>query len=436
MGVTIGYKDVIDIFLKIKKTDDQGRNKMALKKIPLEKLQIGHYVCLPLGWTNHPFLLNNFKIKNSEELLVLKQLPLKEIEVNLAKSDPSLRPSRTAAFETQNLRSISKPTLGPEETFQRQQKIQQRQTEEWYNDQISLFKNTLSRFHADPTVVYSELLYCIQQICEPIWKNTQLPNVYLILNSKNSDNLFTHSMNVCALSILIAKVLGFGLMDGQLIALAAMIQDIGFLRVPHQIRHKTTSLTSAELNFYKAHVGYSIDLLRKAETFPADLLELVAQHHERLDGSGYPKGLSKKQISKKAQLLQIADHYDWLVSPNPWQKPLSPQLAIASLLKNHKQFNPEMAQALANALGIYPPGTLVQLSNQDFSIVAGSNPANKLKPYVKRLHDGIEQIDDLPIESLEQLNLKVTHSINQEDLSEEQISEMQSWKIGYFFARE
>lgn len=409
---------------------------MTLKKIPLEKLQIGHYVCLPLGWANHPFLLNNFKIKTQEELLVLKQLPIKEIEVNLSKSAASLHPARINTFETQSLRPMSKPVLGPEQEFQRQQKIQQRQTEECYNNQIGVFKNTLSHFHADPTVVYSELLYSIQQICEPIWKNDQLPNVYLILNNKNSDNLFTHSMNVCALSILIAKVLGFSLPDGELIALAAMVQDIGFLRVPHQIRHKTSPLTSAELNFYKAHVGYSIDLLKKAETFPSDLLELVAQHHERLDGSGYPKSLSKKQLSKKAQLLQLIDHYDWLVSPNPWQKALSPQLAIASLLKNPKQFNPEMAQALANALGIYPPGTLIQLSNDDVAIVAGSNPANKLKPYVKRLHPTEEQIDDLPIESLEQLKLKVTHSINQEDLREEQINEMQSWKIGYFFVPE
>lgn len=409
---------------------------MSVTKLPLNKLEVGHYVCLPIGWTNHPFLFNNFKIRNEEELIVLQNLPFSEIEVNLAKSN--VRESLLPPPIVYDSIDDQLPQVSEAELFSQQEKKHQRQTARWYVDQVGILKNAMAHFTSQPVLSYTELLHCVEKLCTPIFESQLKPNVYLILNAKQDDNLFNRSINVCVLAILVSRTLGFSLEATQSVALAALIQDIGMLRVPFQIRNKKEALNTAEKNYYQAHVGYSIELLKKNQNFPPQVIELVAMHHERLDGSGYPKGLSATQISEHAQLLHVTDYYETLINPNPWQKPIPPQLAIAVLLKHSdKLFNKTIVEALANALGVYPPGTIVQLENAKLALVSVSNHDDKLKPFIKQLSTPFTQeFEDIPIENLQFISTAIAKTLPETALPADIAQQWSHFRIGYLYGRQ
>ncbi|MFM2483844.1 HD-GYP domain-containing protein [Celerinatantimonas yamalensis] len=403
---------------------------MPTTKIPLNKLTIGHYVNLPLSWTMHPFLRSSFKVKSEDELIVLRNLPFDEIDVDLDKSDIQVSVTIPSFNHSAFVAPIAHRSINAAEKFQQQQKRQQRKTERLYNDHIELLKNSISHLNSNPTLAYTEQLHCVENLCKSILTKQHHPNVYLILNAKNGDHIFQHSLNVAVLTILVAKTLNYHHGSTQQLALVALIQDLGMLRVPYQIRHKKTELSSVEKNYYQAHVGYSVELLRRA-SFPKELIELVALHHERLDGSGYPKGVN--EMSEMAQLIQVTDYYDVLINPPPWQKAIPPQLAIAVLLKNAgKLFNRQVVEALALSLGIYPPGTCVQLDDKRYALVAASNPDDKLKPYVKVLsEDGDAQFDELPIDDLQMLNTTIKHTPNFEQLPENIAKSLSTYHLDF-----
>lgn len=408
---------------------------MSVSKLPLNKLEIGHYVCLPIGWSNHPFLFNNFKIRNEEELIVLQNLPFAEIEVNLAKSNvrKSLQQTSTAYEPIE-----TKQPLSEGERFSQREKKYHRQTARWYDDQVGVLKNAMAHFTSQPILSYTELIHCVEQLCTPIFETQEKPNVYLIFNKKQGDNLFNRSINVCVLAILISRTLGFSLEITQTVALAALIQDIGMLRVPFQIRNKKDALNTAEKNYYQAHVNYSLEFLKSNQNFQPQIIELVAMHHERLDGSGYPKGLLASQISEQAQVLQVIDYYETLINPNPWHKPIPPQLAIAILLKHSDNlFNKTIVEVLANALGIYPPGTIVELKNSKLALVSVSNHNDKLNPFVRQLNPPLTQeIEDLPIENLALIPSGITKTVQQADLPMDITQKWAHFQIGYLYGRQ
>ncbi|CAG9296488.1 HD-GYP domain-containing protein [Celerinatantimonas diazotrophica] len=406
---------------------------MSVSKLPLNKLEIGHYVCLPIGWTNHPFLFNNFKIRTEEELIVLQNLPFTEIEVNFAKSD--VRESLPQSPMTYEPIADNQSQLSEGEQFSHQEKKRHRQTTRWYVDQVGVLQNAIAHFASQPILSYTELLHCVEKLCAPIFESQRKPNVYLIFNTKQSDNLFNHSINICVLAILISRTLGFSLKATQDVALAALIQDIGMLRVPFQIRNKKDALNTAEKNYYHAHINYSLELLKRNQNFPPQIIELVAMHHERLDGSGYPKGLLASQLSEHAQILQVVDSYETFINPNPWQKPIPPQLAIALLLKHSdKLFNKTIVEALANALGIYPPGTIVQLENGKLALVSVSNHDDKLNPFIRQLSSPLTQeIEDLPIENLTLISSGIVKTVQEAAIPTDIAQKWAHFQIGYLY---
>lgn len=409
---------------------------MALTKIALNKLKIGHYVCLPLGWHSHPFMRNNFKIQTPEELAVLKTLGLENIKIDPSKSETASSEAPLPAVEHTAKDHSARATQTAAETKEHQlhtfHRSEQRKAEGCFDRSISEYKDLFAQFNADPSAVYGLLTAVVTQVSTPLFGSSLLQPVYLILNDSDSDAVFTHSMSVMGLTLMMAHSLNYSQANAELLALAALVADIGMLRVPHQIRSKKTPLEKSEQNFLAAHVGYSLDQLRKTKSIPDAVLALIASHHERRDGSGYPKGLTQGNYPKAAEIIQVADYYDWLINPLPSQQPLPPQLAIALLLKHAPtQFNPVMVEALANSLGIYPPGTIVELSDGQIAIVAASHPGDKLHPWIKRFHNG-RFIGDLMFEDLSTLGLSISRSIPYNQLDDKILNVIVGMRFSYF----
>ncbi|WP_427977977.1 HD-GYP domain-containing protein [Agarivorans sp.] len=360
---------------------------MSKVEIPVEALQVGHYISLPLGWTAHPFMRNNFKIKNEEQITVLRSLGLEQIEIIPSKSSIAVA---TQADDQLNDDLLDvKPQADPNQEWLDELRKGQKRASKAYLQSADKFRGALAKFTSRPEEAYYSIFEQVNTTLQLLFKSSKAHSVYVSLELSSDEDIFFHSVNVAVISVLVAKNLGFTEKECQLLCIAAMIHDIGELKVPHQIRRKLQEWTSAEQNFYQTHPKFSVDLIKKAGSFPEEILPMVLNHHERLDGSGYPRGVKAKEIDKSTQLLAIVDAFEHLCSPLPNQKKLTPQEAFALLYKSAgTKYNKLYLEQLMNTLGIYPPGSLVSLDDGSFAMVMSSNPKQKLKPRVLLLEKG------------------------------------------------
>ncbi|MGL4750920.1 MAG: HD-GYP domain-containing protein, partial [Aeromonadaceae bacterium] len=161
------------------------------------------------------------------------------------------------------------------------------------------------------------------------------------------------------------------------------MHDIGMLRVPTPILRKTEPLTKPEINLLKQHPRYGLELLELTKDCPAEAKGVVLRHQERLDGSGYPDGLKGDQIDKLTQLVSVVDEYDELCHPQDQSKARVPHAVLSYMFKNRtKQLNKDYIGLLVKQLGIYPPGSVVQLSNGQVGLVMSVNSKRLLYPSV------------------------------------------------------
>lgn len=142
-----------------------------------------------------------------------------------------------------------------------------------------------------------------------------------------------HRLRTSQISRVLAQLLSFDedIING--IRLAATLHDLGILLIPKEILSKPGTLTDAEYALVKQHTTYSANLFREVE-FPWPVIEMIEQHHERLDGSGYPNGLKKGEIMLESQVIAVADVMDALTTDRPWRKALSIEEALESLKKD------------------------------------------------------------------------------------------------------
>ncbi len=166
----------------------------------------------------------------------------------------------------------------------------------------------------------------------------------------------------------------------------ALLHDIGERKVPNQVllkHRKGEGLTRAEKIFFELHPEYGHRIIDGIGGFSPAASQVVYQHHERSDGSGYPRGLTEDAISMVAKILMVADEYDHLTNTVDPSKRLSPTEAFAHLYQKRRQTLPEHVMVcLIRVLGIYPPGTFVLMSDQTLAMVIHTNSASTTRPTV------------------------------------------------------
>ncbi|MCE2593498.1 DUF3391 domain-containing protein [Motilimonas cestriensis] len=391
-------------------------------KIPVQQLAIGHFVELPLGWKDHPFMFSNFKIKSQEQLTILYSLGLTEVEINWKKSDKHLKPPVSQDTEPTEQPTVKKTTaLTPEQMQQIQSKqlrLDNKRAEAAYRHSLSLFHSAMSKFGLSPEEAYFDIKGLINALCNDVFTSSETKVMHVIQAQPSTDDLFYHSLNVTILCLVVAKELGWSEQEAQLLCLAAFTHDVGLIKVPSTIKRKMTELTKSEENYYKMHSTYSVELIKKANCFPDAILPIIAAHHERLDGSGYPKQATESTLDEMTQLLSLVDAYDSYCFPHPSNKAFTPRNAIALLFKqSQKKFNRAMLEVMVKLLGIYPPGSLVVLSNGAPALVISTNSNNALCPNVLMFESGKNENTGL-ILNLAKESLDITKGISFDDLEE------------------
>ncbi len=399
-------------------------------RVTVDQLVPGVFVRLDSHWFNHPFLFNKFKIKNAEQIQSLREVGITEVicvpekSDQLPKSADEVKPRVAAEPEAKT----GKPDPYTEELW----RIKREQIKRLKEKKESIARCEASyklAMDAVPGLMSGLLSGKAEAVKQADALATELveafrPDVAAVMHlmdiKATDDGIYYHSLNVSVLSLMLGKQLGLTPEEMKSLALGSLLHDIGKSRIEKKILRKPPPLTKAEQTLLQLHPKYGVDILLKAGGFDEDVLRLVFEHHERLHGKGYPRGLAGDKIFKLARIAIIPDVYDNLVNDPDQSRAMTPYQALAVMYGKLKPWLDEnYFSAFIRSLGIYPPGTVIQLSNNVIALVISVNPKNPLRPSVL-LYDPEIPRDDSVIFDLEDApELAVVKSLHPRQLPRE-----------------
>ncbi|WP_088330988.1 HD-GYP domain-containing protein [Lacimicrobium sp. SS2-24] len=395
---------------------------MSRVKIHPDMLQLGMYVRLPSGWMKHPFMRNSFLLTKTEQIRIIRSLKLPFVIIDGSKSQVQPTPEFTAApAEEEPAQPVD--ALREEMEDEKKQRIEElkkfrrslQKTEKAYGQSLSQVRSLMNKLSSRPLQAIEESNALVGNLVETI-----LSENGAILHLMNTDNqqedLYYHSLNVCVLALMLAKQCGISKAECMILGQAALFHDIGKQKIPSQILRKPTALTKPEANMLKMHSQYTVQLLEHAPQLEKAILTLALQHHEYMDGSGYPKGLKQQDLHPLAPLLILVNSYDSLCHPREPENARIPYSALSYMFKSMRSKLPEKELKLfVKLLGIYPPGTVVQLSDKSIGLVMSVNTNDLLHPSIIVYDENIPRTE-APLLDLKDNNLKIVKAIKPSQL--------------------
>ena len=359
----------------------------------MDQLQIGLYVHIDLKWFEHPFAFSHFKIKSEEQIRIIRTLGLKTVRFSPELSEGSPPPPTSVppvpepianTAPTPSVDAEPSPVMLAKRAMMAQ--MQQRRKdaariENAFINTASTIRDIEKNMYSKPQETVQQTNKLISEISDSILSAPELA-IHVMGDKMGGEELYFHSLNVTMLSIMMARDLKLPTEVTTVLGVGALLHDIGRKEVPDTILRKTTALTQAERNFYELHCQYGLTMGQRLHLAPA-ALSIILQHHELFDGTGYPAKLAGESISLLSRIVAIANFYDELCNPPLLADALTPHEALSLMFaKLRSKFDPKLLQVFIRCLGVYPPGTIVQLSNGAIGMVSTVNTARPMKPTI------------------------------------------------------
>lgn len=199
---------------------------------------------------------------------------------------------------------------------------------------------------------------------------------------------FQHSVDVASIAMIIAKNYGFSQEDVYKIGITGLLHDVGKSQIPNEILNKPDKLTEEEFALMKKHSLFGYIILKKKPDITPDILLGVLQHHEKMNGKGYPIGVTSNTICPFARILAVADIYDALVTERPYKKAFTQRDATEMIMAMSHELDVKAIQSFLESVLLYPLGTVVTLSNGEKAKVVKNNEGYPLRPKIVALHSG------------------------------------------------
>ncbi|WP_280355115.1 HD-GYP domain-containing protein [Pseudomonas sp. BN414] len=346
-----------------------------------EQLCIGLYIQLELGWWEHDFAFSNFKIKDDAQVRALQALGLNRLRYDPARSDcEPLPPPAETDSPPQATVAEDPETKARQVRSAKLRQLRQRVAEVdrrfiQASQQVKTLNQTL---RSRPEEAVKQAGAIVVGLVD-----TLLGGPGAVLHSitgKAAEDSYFHALNVTVLALLLGRQLGLDAEACHSLGLGGLLHDIGKMEVPSKVLLKSEPLTKPELQFLQLHTDFGLKMGQRL-MLDDEVLRIIHEHHEHCDGSGYPRGLKEAGIGRLSKLVAIANQFDNLCNPLDPRTALSPHEALALMFKQQRQRFDEVAlKAFIRAMGVYPPGSLVQLDDDRFALVLGVNPSQPLKP--------------------------------------------------------
>lgn len=217
----------------------------------------------------------------------------------------------------------------------------------------------------------------------------------MLMNIHASDQyLFHHSVNVCIYATVLGQAYGYSRDELMTLGLGALLHDIGKTKLPEALLQKPGKLTAEEYELIKKHTEYGFKLLKDEPNIPLLSAHVAFQHHERLDGSGYPRGIAGDHIHHYAQWVGLVDSYDAMTSVRSYRPPMLPHEAMEIIYTcSGTMYDKSKIELFRDKVAIYPVGILVRLNTGESGVVVDVNSAFPSRPVIRILTDS----DDVPL---------------------------------------
>ena len=375
---------------------------MAAQTLPLievNRLQPGMYVVLDLGWRRHPFPLNSFTLRSDEQIATLRSLGLEKVRYCPERSTVApLPPSAVSAAPARSAAPAAPPVVAPvpapangisveqlDDPVSRQQAqllaLTQRQRLAAQNHQA-----LLKQIGPEPADAARACEALVDEVLG--WLPEQGAVAIRLLGPGSGDLPSAHEISVATLCLVLGRDCGMPAPMLRQLLLAALLHDAGKQRVPSFLHEDYGQLTEFERQSYRQHVEFGVEMARRM-ALPDEVIEAIGQHHEYADGSGFPRRLELDALSPISRALILCNRYHNLVCPLHAEIGLTPHRALQQMFREERErFDPTLLARFVKLLGVYPPGTLVELTDHRMAIVVAAQPGNSLAPRV--------QIVDLP----------------------------------------
>lgn len=356
-------------------TDFVPPNAERLIKVPAADIKVGMYMSFPdRPWLETRFLFQGILLTTEKQVSeVCKECEY--IFVDKAKS----REIQTAR-EPVPTDTTPPPILKPiEREFSAAQKAH---VETRANIQENL-KRLVSGDAINVTRIRSSVKSCVKSIVTN-------PNALMWLGRlRSKDNYIAeHCLNVGILAIAFGRHLDMSLDELEILGLCGMLHDVGKLKVDQKILDKPGSLSEEEFEVIKDHCRIGKEILAQDESVPPAVVEAAYGHHERMDGSGYPRSVRANSLNLYTRMISIVDTYDAITTNRCYDKSRPATEAIKILFScRNTQFEPVLVEKFIECLGIYPTGSLVELKTGEGAVVIDSNKNSRLNPKVSIVLD-------------------------------------------------
>jgi HD-GYP domain-containing protein (c-di-GMP phosphodiesterase class II) len=311
-----------------------------------------------------------------------------------------------------------------------QQKDAEARTRKAWEAAANAIRDALATMNSSPKVAGEQIRRVSADTAATVAQGKEV-FFQLVANADTAGAQF-HALNTMVLSVMVGKKAGLSQTQLADLAMAALAHDAGKSEVPQHIL-KNAQRKKHEEDFYRQHVHHSVQLATLAGSFSASALAMIADHHETLDGNGWPH--KKSDLSAGARILALVNRYERLCSPEaPAREAMTPAEALAQLFRQESgKYDAGLLSILVKLLGVYPPGTVVQLSDESLALVIAPGP-NSLQPKVLIYRPELPK-DEAPMLSLAtQPELKILSAVRPGKLEPEVLAWLDpQQRLAYFF---
>lgn len=370
-------------------------------KVSTTNLKLGMYVQdLDCAWVDTPFLFQGFTIADNSEIKQLcdhcqyvyidnergddvdshlLDFDTAKVENNQKKPSPKL--DNTALEEDEDGKILlAKRHTVYEDTQSLEDELQY--AKQAHVELQKLITNIMQDVQLGNKLNLEKIKQATDGMIESIVRN---PDAFTWLTRlKNVDSYtYTHAIDSSILGVAFGRHLGLSKPELQDIALGLMFADTGKVKVSQELLTKPEHLTETEFNEIKKHVDFSYEVAKETENLSNRSLQIIYCHHERHDGKGYPRGLAGNKIPVFARMASIVDCYDAITSDRVYNKAISQHEAVRKLFKwRNINFQEELVEQFIQCLGVYPTGSLVELTTGQVGVILSQNRVRSLKPKV------------------------------------------------------
>jgi putative nucleotidyltransferase with HDIG domain len=399
--------------------------------IEVSALNVGMLIHLDGGWMSHPFPRSSFKIASADQIATLRALGLARVRWSPQDSDvggdvpaSAAAPSMDRRGSPADRRRRLEPQAAPSPLLTA--------SERQFGEAAKASKQVFDQVVSHPVVARQAAEALTRELVDKMAGTDEM--CIQLLSEGSGDRSSAHAVNVSVISLLMGRSFGLGEADMLDLGMGALLHDVGKAEVAERYRHREDHFNMAERRLYESHVANGVVHAQRLELTPG-ASEIMAQHHEYSNGSGFPRGLTTDRTATLARIVALVNAYDNLCNSAHPAQAVTPHEAVAQLFtQNHKQFDTAILGAFIKMMGVYPAGSVVQLTDDRYALVVGVISSRTLRPRVL-VHDARVPRDEAAILDLQTVSkLGIRRSLKPSSLPEDVLSYLSPrTRLNYFF---